>query len=328
MKYKWKCRWEIYPIPETEIIFNSFEEVNRFVRDIISKHVDISSYIEELKGYGNYKYFLHRAEFLKRYIEDPNFPYSEADFPFENHSDYDDCDTYFDDAPEFKECFKDFENEGFYISNEKLDLNPAVDFMSDFVLPDPNSFDDFYDGKMRVSFEERLDITVTKQEGWEPSSYPIMVLKVLEDAAGVDEPLLQVEISQKIESRFFKRRLYEYEGKKALHRNIIGRILKMLRDLGLTINRSKEGYLLDKSCMNESPSIKEGSFGSKANSVMILCVLQSADEPLTRGEIVEKIKERFNHKIEIKTVGRNVELLQDFDYKIKKFGNKGYLLQK
>ncbi len=316
MKYKWKCKCEIFPNDAEVSVFKSFEEANQYVRKIISKHVDISSYIEELKGYGNYKYFLDRAEFLTKYIEDPNFPYSEADFPLEKPEDY-------DDEHYIKECFDEFED--FYVSNEVLDLNNAgVDFMSKFVLPNPDTFE-----PLEVSFEGRLDITVTKQEDWEPSSYPIMVLKVLEDA---DEPMSQEKISQKIEDRFFKYRFYEYEGKKALHRNIIGRIIKMLKDLGFTINRSKEGYLLDRSAANESPKIKEDSFGSKANSVMILLVLQSADVPLTREDIVKKIKERFHHDIEVKTVGRNVKLLQKnfeyFKYEIKKFGNKGYLLQK
>ncbi len=321
MKYKWKCRYQICPAPENVIFFNSLEEVNRFVRDIISKHVDLSSYIEELKSYGNYKYFFDRAEFLKRYIEDPSFPSGKADFPLESPEDY-------DDEPYIKECFDEFED--FDLSEERLVLdNAEIDFRSDFVLPDPNSFYSFYNGEMRVSFNEQLDILIVQeQEEWEPSAYPIMVLKVLSNAADVNESLSQEEIGEMVGRDFFDYDYRDVSSPKTLHRNIVGRIIKMLRNLGFTITRSKEGYLLDRSCMNESPSIKEGSFGSKANSVMVLLVLQSADLPLTRGEIAEKIKERFHHKIDVKTVGRNVELLQDLEYKIKKFGNKGCLLQK
>ncbi len=314
MKYKWVCTCEIGSSERVEKNFKSFEEVNRYVRNIISKHVDITAYINELKSYGNYKYFLDRAEFLKKYIEDPNFPYSEADFPLEKPEDYDDYEELddFDDKIDIEEFL---ENGDFYFSKELLDLRDVrVDFVSEFVFPNPDTFDD-----LLVSFEGRLDITVTKQKCFEPSSYPLMVLKVLEDA---DKPMSQERIGEKVKE------VFRDSLKKPLHRNIIGRIIKMLKDLGLTITRSKEGYLLDKSYLNESPSIEENFFGTKANSVMILLVLRSADTPLTRKEIVKKIKERFHHTIDVKTVGRNVELLQDFDYTIKKFGNKGYLLQK
>ncbi len=323
MKYIWKCKCEIGSSERVKKNFKSFEEANQYVREIISKHVDISSYIDELKSYGNYKYFLDRADFLTKYIEDTSFPHSKDDFPLEKPEDYDDDPSLKPKSKEGIEIIEAFEFSEKRICLVEYNENPFFDFMSDFVLPNSYSF---CNKEMRVSFEGRLDITVTMQEDWEPSSYPIMVLKVLQDT---NEPLLQKEIGNRVEWRFF----YDYDfydrEKNHLHRNIIGRIIKMLKDLGFPITRSKEGYLLDKSCMNESLSIKEGSFGSKANSVMVLLVLQSADTPLTREDIVKKIKERFHHDIEVKTVGRKVEMLkEEFKYKIKKFGNKGYLLQK
>ncbi len=315
MKYKWVCTCEIGSSERVEKNFKSFEEVNRYVRNIISKYVDITAYINELKSYGNYKYFLDRAKFLTKYIKDPSFPYSEADFPLENREDYDDYNTYFEDSEDFddepyiKECFDEFED--FYLAKELLDLRDiGVDFMSEFVLPDSNTFED-----LRVSFEGYLDVIVKKQSDWGKSSHPIMVLQVLQNAS---EPLLQEDIRHAIYWKF----------EEAVHRNSIGRIINMLKELGFDITWSKEGYLLTESD-NPAPSAKkEISFGSSANSVMILCALQSSHTPLTRNDIVKKIKERFYHDIDVKTVGRNVELLKGLGYEIKKFGNKGYLLQK
>ncbi len=315
MKYKWNCKCEIYPNKEETLTFKSFEKTNQYVREIISKHVDLSSYIEELKGYGNYKCFHARAEFLTKYIEDPSFPYSEADLPSDKLEDYDDHNTYFeesedfDDEPDFKDFFNDFDD--FYLSKGLLDLRDiGVDFMSEFIFPDPDTFED-----LRVSFNGKLDIIVSKQSDWGKSSHPIMVLKVLQNAS---KPLLQEDIRHAI--------YWEFE--ESVHRNSVGRTVNMLKDLGFEITWSKDGYLLTESDKPAPAAEKEISFGASANPVMILLVLQSADEPLTRDRIVEKIKERFNHNIDVKTVGRNVELLQEFDYKIKKFGNKGYLLQK
>lgn len=74
--------------------------------------------------------------------------------------------------------------------------------------------------------------TAPKNIKFGKSSYPIMVLDVLESAG---RPLLQNDIIEEIQSR--------YNGT-TIHRKAIGNIIKDLIDLEYDIRRTKEGYFL------------------------------------------------------------------------------------
>lgn len=69
----------------------------------------------------------------------------------------------------------------------------------------------------------------------------------------------------------------------------------------------------------------EIEWGTAANPVMILRVLQNKSEPMLQTDIIEEIEWKYGPKIERKAVGRNIEMLNALGYNISK-SRKGYLL--
>ena len=74
MEKVWVCQWEI--AKEGKLYtekFLSFDEAVKTMRQLIVKHIDLEEYIADLvPKEGNY---------LRGYLTDPNFPYSENDVP-------------------------------------------------------------------------------------------------------------------------------------------------------------------------------------------------------------------------------------------------------
>lgn len=70
----------------------------------------------------------------------------------------------------------------------------------------------------------------------------------------------------------------------------------------------------------------ETDWGTNANPIMILRVLQNSKEPMLQQDIIRKIEDAYGVTLERKAIGRNIDMLIALGYNIQK-SRAGYLLQ-
>lgn len=67
-------------------------------------------------------------------------------------------------------------------------------------------------------------------------------------------------------------------------------------------------------------------WGTNANPIMILRVLQNAKEPMLQQDIIREIENEYGVTLERKAIGRNIDMLKALGYNIQQ-SRSGYLLQ-
>ncbi len=92
--------------------------------------------------------------------------------------------------------------------------------------------------------------------------------------------------------------------------------------------RCNEGYEMDVDFLDKVPEpIDASNLGISVNPLLVLFVLKSSDKPMRQADIIAAIKEKYNVSIARTTVGRHIELLNNFGHPIKKCKD-GYIFEK
>lgn len=211
MKEVWICRWEIAPGDgEHTERFSSLSAAKRAMRQKISKCVDLCEYLADLDAVA--------ADFLGKYLSDPQFPGCKADVP----EDY--------QEPEHGELILDA---GFicwdhpYDAYLRLNTNLVLENISD----EDYTFDFWYEHPEELTDNRitGLSIRISPRIDYGTSAYPLMILRVLNST-----PKSQEQIIRDVFER--------YDTK--MDRKAVGRHLKLLQALGFTVEHNQEGYYL------------------------------------------------------------------------------------
>jgi len=288
MKRVWVCQWEI--AREGKLYaekFFSFEEAVKAMRQLITKHIDLEEYIADLvPNEGNY---------LRNYLSDSNFPYSEKDVP----EDF--------ELPEYG----DLSLYGSYIRwDYPYDAHPFLH--TNLVLnPDGDEicfFDFYYNYPEEATGHgvEGMNIKIIPCMDFGTSAYPLMVLLMLKDVPQTQEWLA-------------KRILHELGTR--IERKAIGKHLKLLKTLGYPVKHNADGYYLEGQQGNPEPDAK---LTPKAYPLMVLGVLDSA--PKTQAEIIRDVQAKYGAKISRQSVKRHMELLEALPFPIE-HKSDGYCLR-
>ena len=289
MKRVWVCQWEIArgKGPQAEE-YDSFSEAVQAMRKKITEHIDLEEYIADLDS--------NEGDYLRNYLSDPSFPYSEKDVPedFElpDHGDLALYSTWirwkypFDAYPEL---------------NTNLVLNPNGD---------ETCFFDFhynYPEEATGHGVEGLNIKIIPCMDFGTSAYPVMVLLMLKDV-----PQTQDQLAKRILRELGTR----------IERKAIGKHLKLLKSLGYPVKHNADGFYLQGDCCNPEPDAK---FTSTAYPLLVLQVL--SEEPQTQTALLEAIQARFGVKMGRRALAGHLELLKALAFRVEK-GKGGYFLAK
>ena len=289
MKRVWVCQWEIARgdgLHAEE--YDSFSEAVRAMRQRITECIDLEEYIADLEpNEGNY---------LRNYLSDPNFPYSEKDVPEDFElPDYGDLALYagwirwkypFDAYPEL---------------NTNLVMNPNGD---------ETCFFDFhynYPEEATGHGVEGLNIKIIPCMDFGTSAYPVMVLIMLQ---GV--PQTQERLARRILNELGTR----------IDRKAIGRHLELLKKLGYPVQHNAQGYYLAGDIHDPEPDAK---FAPTAYPLLVLQVL--SEEPQTQTALLNAIQARFGVKMGRRALAGHLGLLEALAFPVEK-GKDGYYLAK
>lgn len=252
MKTIWKLTYETIPDNEEQTKkYKSFSEAKKDIKEIISQ-IYLSPYAKAIRADGIHKsYRTAMADFLDNYVSRTDFFKVDEALPSDDPDDYElekkptikddtgeniDDDDWYDDDEEIDE-FSDFDIdisrdllffEYHYKGKPHLSTNMMV--MDDETKE--YSFQFYVDGAPRNKFKA-VEITLTPLQYWGTSSYPILILKTLENSR---EPLDQQAIIYRIETTYDT----------TIERKAVGRNIALLKDLGYDIRRDETGYYIPK----------------------------------------------------------------------------------
>ncbi len=228
MRKTWVCEWEIAPSDEgpRKRSFTSFKAANAFVRELISERIDASGLVSELKSLTSDGDLNAACKFLTRYINDPSFPGSENDLPSGELE---------GEVGEGIDFFLTHDQFGFQYGE--------FEFYSDFIWSDRDAsgmercqelrFSFFDPGYCKNGSARDVMLTLTERTSWGSSAHPVMVLQVLQSAAA---PMNRDGIASEILRRYGE----------SIERKAVGRMIKMLKELGYAIKSSRKGFFLQK----------------------------------------------------------------------------------
>ncbi|MBE6608730.1 MAG: hypothetical protein E7633_09275 [Ruminococcaceae bacterium] len=273
MKTIWKLTYEVIyeGIPrngEQTKKYKSFAEAKKDIREIISQ-IYLSPYIKAIRTEGVHKaYRTAMADFLDNYISRTDFLNIDESIPSDDPDDYEfernpmivndagvsvDDDDWCDDDEEIDEL-DDFE---IYIAKDSLSFEyyykgrPHLN--TDMVVMDDENKEycfEFYVDRAPKNKLRELQMTLTPLQYWGTSSYPMLILRTLENS---QEPLDQQQIISRIENA--------YDTK--IERKAIGRNITLLKDLGYDIQHNGDGYFIPK----KAPSLEQDDFQSIVESI-------------------------------------------------------------
>lgn len=216
MKKTWICTWEIVPgNGEQTARFTTLAAAKNAMRHVIAEHVDPAAYLRELgDGLGREDV----AEFLGKYLSDPDFPRSAGQIP--------------DDSDEPEHCAL-FLGPGCIGWDHRYGAYPRLH--TNLVLEEVSGED--YEFHFWYEYPEEcpegtvtgVSIRIREHTDYGTSAYPLMVLKVL-----TAEPRTQDEIIDGVFSRYETR----------IDRKAVSRHLKLLTELGFNVHRNKDGYFI------------------------------------------------------------------------------------
>ncbi len=326
MRKIWIVEYETLEEEKTRS-FESFNSAKLFARKLISKHSEAPEYLDDLRNGHRKKYRTAIADFFEKYFNDPHFPYTEADIPSGDANDYeeqapagmifgddldedDDATNYVYESPdeyfeedEFFACIgdgNDWMNTGCF---EQCDL-PAIE--TNLILAGDENETYKYN-------EDTLSIKIYKKLCTGGRSNPIMILAELKSGYHINPENYKDD--------------EEYEdaygvGEKApMSMRTVYRHIKLLRDLGYVIIKKEGGFSLE-----GKTAPKNIKFGTSAYPIMILQILEDAENPLQQSEIIERVQKRFNGTtIHRKAIGNSIKDLIELEYKIE-HTKEGYVL--
>ena len=289
MKRVWVCQWEIARGDGLHADkYYSFSEAVQAMRKKIAEHIDLEEYIADLDS--------NEGDYLRNYLSDPNFPYSEKDVPEEfDLPDYGDLALYstrirwqypFDAYPEL---------------NTNLVMNPDGDEICFF------DFHYNYPEEATGHGVEGMNIKIIPCMDFGTSAYPVMVLLMLQGVPQTQE-------------RLAKRILHELGTR--IERKAIGEHLKLLKTLGYPVKHNANGYYLEGQQCDLEP---DAELTPKAYPLLVLQVLN--EEPQTQAALLDAIQARFGVKMGRRALAGHLELLEALAFPVEK-GKGGYYLAK
>ena len=290
MKTIWQLTYETKPGNDGEQTkkYKSFAEVKKDIREIISQ-IYLSPYIKAIRTEGVHKtYRKAMADFLDSYISRTDFLNIDESIPSDNPDDYEferkptsendagvsvNDDDWFDEDEEIDEL-NDFD---IYIAKDSLSFEYYCEgrphLNTDMVVMDDENKEycfEFYVDRAPKNKLRELQMTLTPLQYWGTSSYPLLILRTLENS---QEPLDQQQIISRIENA--------YDTK--IERKAIGRNITLLKDLGYDIQHNGDGYFIPK----KAPSLEQDDFQTIVESIKMNEILD--DE--RKRDLIDKLFE-------------------------------------
>lgn len=287
MKENWICNWETIPGDgEHSETFSTEAAAKLAMRKIIANTLDLSPYFSDLPPVS--------ADFLKKYLSDPNFPPCDREIPKG-------CDDPENGMLILSPGYLSWEQyEGAHLRFD-TDLLPEKrqdgEYHLDFWYENPT--------KAMGKGVKALSIRIRPQLDYGSSGYPLMVLFALGKA-----PLTQDQIAQRIWERW----------ETVVDRKAVGRHLKLLKALGYRVQHTLEGYSHTGEIDLPDP---QANFRSSAYALMIRSVLDG--EPRNQVTIRQVVADKYGKSIDRKAVSRNLALLEAMDSTVRKH-NGGYFI--
>ena len=283
MRKIWIVRYEAF-LDSHEERFNSFEEAKLFARETIVKHHKMSEVIEDIRIGRRKKFRAALSDFLQRFHSDPLFPYDKSDYPSDDPDDYDEDipdDIVFGEDLDYGDTDYDYYSPEDYL--EEDDTEREIELLWDindmFFMDDE---DEIYIYDTPLLYVKLYPRTLTGG-----SSNPLIVLAALR--------------KRTLDPESYDPSNFEPDEPEPLSPRTAYRHIKLLSDLGYVLKRNEHGFTL----VGKTAPKKHIKFGTSAYPVMLLEALESADRPLTQGEIIDEIKERYNGTvIHRKAIGR------------------------
>ncbi len=253
MRSIWQLTYEIKPGNDGVQTkkYKSFAEAKKDIREIISK-IHLMPYIKAIRTEGIHTaYRAAMADFLDNYISRTDFLNIDEPIPSDDPADYEferkpaiendagvnvDDDDWYDEDEEIDEL-DDFD---ISISRDSLFVECFYEghpnLNTDMVVMDDEtkeySFQFYVKSAPKNKFKE-LFMTLTPLQYWGTSSYPMLILRTLENS---QKPLDQQQIIAHIEA------IYDT----TIERKAVGRNIALLKDLGYNIQHNGAGYYIPK----------------------------------------------------------------------------------
>lgn len=285
MKTIWKLRYEIIyeSIPgngsQTKK-YKSFSEAKKFIKKMISQ-IYIFPYTKALREEGMHRtYRVAMADFLDDYVRRKDFLNANDTLPSCDADDYelekeiiqrDDG----EDTNDYDEGIDDLEDFDIYIANDSLSFDCYFEgyphLNTDMVTMDDQTKDysfEFYVDKAPKNKLKELQITLTPLQYWGTASYPLLVLRTLENS---QKPLAQQEIISQIKT------VYDT----VIERKAIGRNISLLKDIGYDIQHNRDGYFIPKNKF----SFEQKDFQAITESIQVSKVLNNE----RKHELIDKL---------------------------------------
>lgn len=287
MKEVWICRWEVIPgNGEQTEQFPNLAAAKQAMRQKIADCIDLQDYIADLEP--------QVADFLGRFLSDPQFPQSKNDIP----DDYED--------PEYGEL---------YLGAGAIDWEYPYDayprLHTNMVLASVEHEDCHFDFWYECPEEaisngvKALSISISPRMDYGTSAYPLMVLCALRKYPQTQEQIMRM--------------IYDIWDT-TIDRKAVGRHLQLLQDMGLPVQHGPDGYYYGGEACEPKSDIK---YGPSAYPLMICKVLNGT--PKTQTVIIQAVQEKYGTKIDRKAVSRHLELLGALGFRVRK-GKDGYYL--
>ena len=286
MRRFWICQWEVTPGNGVQTLqFPTLEEAKLAMRRKIVEHIDLSDYLDKLP--------LEAAQFISKYLSDPNFPQTPEE-----------CPDVFEDLEDLEEDVygEVIAHSGCIYLNYPCGLAPQLN--TNLVLEDDEDdeyrLDFWYDGLWKATHNGISGMSVRIRRGidYGTSAYPLLVLLALRK-----EPATQGELINRI----------AYHWDACIDRKAVGRHLKLLEDMGYPVQHNEKGYYYEGKETAPKPDMK---YTPNTYPLMILDMLEEV--PQTIDAIAQKIYEQYGVKIDRKAVSRHLELLQALDFKVER----------
>ena len=297
METEWICRWRY--IPGTTKHFETYptlELAREAMAKVLNNAVDLKEYIQLLRSEEG-EDCGSSADFLEKFLTDLKFPESEEEIP--PHSDIPD------------HCFLSIDAEDGFWWDYKVGEYPSIHARHVYYGDDnyPYTIDFAFENPKRITPDRCNSVRIQMDERivYSHHAYPFLVLWVLSE-----ETQNQAQISDKIWQQFSTE----------IDRKTIGRHLQLLKNLGYPIQHNANGYYCEGDFSEPQVGIQ---YGTSAYPLMVMQVLDGT--PKTQTMIIQQVQEKYHTKIDRRAIRRNLDLLQDLGFRIRKTQN-GYYLEK
>ena len=293
MKTKWVCTWSLIPGSARYVEkYSSEREAKAAMIQRIAEHFDLQPYISRMRKEKD-EDFHDAADYLEKFLSCLSFAEC-AEYSMPGLSGPVEC---YGSEDEFSWSCNYQHCPSFSARESSYDDEPGL-FIG-FCYQNPP--------KVKTPQATGINIHIVERIDYGGSANPFLVLWALGE-----DPQTQNQISKKI--------LEKRDA--SIERKAVGRHLQLLQDLGFPVQHCPDGYYYAGEPNTPRTDIK---YSSSAYPLLILQVLDCT--PKTQTAIIKEIQEKYGKKIDRKAVVRNLELLNDFGYKIQR-SNGGYYIGK